>query len=81
MPASAHAIQPFFARWREARRLVPAARGGVDLLVSPPEACAAMRRAGNACAAMIVAEGCLITVVQDAYRAPGADEMLTPEAE
>jgi predicted nucleotidyltransferase len=49
--------QPFFERLREASRL--AALGGVDLLVSTPEAYAAMRRAGNACAEMIVAEGCL----------------------
>ncbi len=51
---------PFFERLREARRLVPAALGGVDLLVYTPEAYAARRRAGNACAEMIVEEGCLL---------------------
>ena len=52
--------QPFFERLREARRLVPAALGGVDLLVYTPEEFAAMRRAGNAFAEMIVEEGCLL---------------------
>ncbi len=39
---------------------MPAALGGMDLLVSTPAEFAAMRRAGNACAEMIVEEGCLL---------------------
>ncbi len=53
-------ILGFFDRMREVGKLLPAALGGVDLLVYTPEEFEVMRQEGNAFAEMIAEEGLLI---------------------
>jgi len=50
----------FFERLAEVSKLLPADRGGVDLLVYTPEEFREMRRRGNAFAAMIAEEARVI---------------------
>jgi predicted nucleotidyltransferase len=53
-------ILPFLKRLQELGKMLPSEIGAVDLLVYTPEEFAAMHQGGNAFAAMIIEEACLI---------------------
>jgi uncharacterized protein len=56
--------QGFFERLREVGKLLPAAIGGVDMLVYTPEEFEMMLQDGNAFAEMVAEEGLLIYAEQ-----------------